>query len=138
MMEPNGKLTRSLRLLAAAMVLAGGLIHYDLWTGGYRAIPSIGPLFVVNMVASALVAAALLATGRPAVLLAGAAVSLGSLAALVASRTVGLLGFSETWTDQSFQVLAAELAAVAALGMMATVRSRRLLVPAAVAPEKRR
>ena len=124
-------LSRSLRLVAAGLVLAGGLIHYDLWVGGYRSIPSIGPLFITNLVASVLVAVALLASGRPAVVAAGAAVSIGSLGALVASRTVGLLGFTESWTNQSMQIIAAEIGAVVALAMVATVRSRtrNVLVP---------
>jgi len=123
-------LTRSSRLLAAGFVFAGGLIHYSLWSDGYRFIPSIGPLFLANLVVSVLVAVALLASGRPAVLAAGAALSLGSLGALVASRTVGLLGFTESWTEQSFQVVAAEAAAVVALAMVATIRSRDRRVPA--------
>ena len=124
-------LTRTLRLLAAGLVLAGGLIHYDLWSGGYRFIPSIGPLFLANLVASVLVALALLITGRPAILAAGVALTLGSLGALVASRTVGLLGFTESWTDQSFQVVAAEAAAVVALAMVAALktRNRPVLIP---------
>ncbi|HVF14604.1 MAG TPA: hypothetical protein VM942_08390 [Acidimicrobiales bacterium] len=123
-------LTRSSRLLAAGFVLIGGLIHYSLWSGGYRFIPSIGPLFLANLVVSVLVAVALLASGRRAVVAAGAALTLGSLGALVASRTVGLLGFTESWTEQSFQVLAAEAAAVVALAMVAAVGSRDRRVPA--------
>lgn len=125
-------LSRSLRLLAAGLVLAGGLIHYDLWMDGYRSIPSIGPLFMTNLVASVLVAVALLVSGRPAVVAAGAALSIGSLGALVASRTVGFLGFTESWTDQSVQIIAAEIGAMVTLAMVATVRSRlrNVLVPA--------
>lgn len=112
------------------MIAVGGAVHYDLWADGYRGIPSIGPLFLVNVGASALVAAALIATGRPLVLLAGAAVSVGSLVALVASRTVGFLGFLETWTDPSMQVVAAEVGALAALAACALARSREAPVAA--------
>ena len=118
------RLSLLLRLLGAALVAVGGAIHYDLWTGGYRGIPSIGPLFLLNAGASALVAAALVATGRRLVLLAAALLSVASLTALVASRTVGLLGFFETWTDMSVQVVAAEVGALAAVGACLLARAR--------------
>ncbi len=110
---------------AGGLVALGGGIHLDLWRDGYRFIPSIGPLFLANAAASAVVAVALAATRRPVVLLAGAAFTLASLVALVVSRTVGLLGFSETWTDASVQVLAAELAALAAIAATAVAARRR-------------
>jgi len=118
------RLSPILRLLAAGMVVVGGVIHYDLWSGGYRGIPSIGPLFIVNVVASAVIAAALALTGRGPVLLAGLLLSVGSLAALLASRTVGLLGFVEGWTDASLEVVAAEIGAVVALTSCMVARAR--------------
>ena len=35
---------RLTRLLAAALLLAGGIVHLDLWNGGYRYIPRIGAI----------------------------------------------------------------------------------------------
>jgi hypothetical protein len=37
---------RLTRLLASALLLAGGIIHYELWNSGYRNVPKIGPLFL--------------------------------------------------------------------------------------------
>lgn len=124
------RLSSALRLLGAGMIVVGGAVHYDLWSGGYRGIPSIGPLFLLNVGASALVAGLLLLTGRGIVLIAGSLFSMASLAALVASRTVGLLGFVEGWTDASIQVLAAEVGALVALA--ASAATRRRAAPVAV------
>lgn len=114
---------RVLSIPAAAFIGLGGLIHYQLYTDGYRFIDSIGTLFVANAVASVLMIVVLLA--RPSTPVAAAAVlfQLGSLAALLASRTVGFLGFEEGWTDEAWQILAAEVGAIVALGMV--IASRR-------------
>lgn len=100
------------RLLAAAFVVASGVMHLNLWLDGYRGIPHIGPLFLVNFTASVVLGAALLIRGGFRPILLALAFSVGSLVALVVSRTVGLLGFSETWTPQALQTLAFELGAI--------------------------
>ncbi len=120
------------RLTAAAFVLAGGLIHLDLWRSQYESIPKIGPLFLLNVVASAVLAAALL-TGRARgqVLLASGVLTVASAAALVVSRTVGLLGFMEGWTPDAIQALAAEIGAIVALAaVVAASRPRPAYLPA--------
>lgn len=109
---------RTTLLPAAALVAIGGLIHLQLWSGGYRGIPVIGPWFVANAVASAVIAIALVAAARRPVALAGVVLSLASLAALVLSRTIGLFGFLETtWTDQAVAAVAAEVGAFVALAV---------------------
>lgn len=111
------------RLAAATFVLAGGYIHIDLWRNGYRAIEFIGPLFVANAVVSVLLAVALLV--RPGALVAAAGVlfSVGSLVALVLSRTTGLLGFTERgWSDMAVQATTAELGAVVAIALVVVAR----------------
>ena len=128
------RLPSVLRLLAGGLIVVGGALHYDLWSGGYRGIPSVGPLFLVNVAASALVAAALVVSGRAPVLVAGALLSVASLAALVASRTVGLLGFVEGWTDASLEVLAAEVGAVVALAACAVARRATVVEARATIP----
>lgn len=106
------------RLPAAGLIIAGGVVHLQLWRGGYEGIPKIGPMFLVNVAASALVAASLLVFRRAAwPALAGAALSAGSVAALLLSRTsVGVLGFSEKgWTDQAVRAVLFEAGALIAL-----------------------
>ena len=107
---------RSPRIAAAVFVLAGGLVHLQLWLDGYRGIPYVGPSFLANALASALLALAVSARPGRAVAAAGILLSAVTLAALVMSRTVGVLGFTEpTWTDQAVRATAAEVGAIVAL-----------------------
>lgn len=114
---------RIARLAAATFVLAGGYIHFDLWRDGYRAIEYIGPLFVANAVVSVLLVLALLLRPDVRVAVAGVAFSVGSLAALVLSRTIGLLGFTERgWSDMAVQATTAEIGAIVAIALVMVAR----------------
>ena len=116
---------RLTRLLGAALLIAGGLIHYDLWEAGYRHIPRIGPLFIANFVLSIAIAGALVVTGRATVALAGIVLAAGSLVGLVLSRTVGVLGFTETgWTPQAISTLGSEVGAILTLGFVLCLQLR--------------
>ena len=120
---------RIARVAAATFVLAGGALHLDLWRDGYRAIEYIGPLFVANAVVSALLVLALLIRPGAIVAAAGIAFSVGSLLALVLSRTTGLLGFTERgWTEMAQKVTTAEIGAVVAIALLMV--ARRLPAPA--------
>ncbi|HEV7828703.1 MAG TPA: hypothetical protein VGP04_07590 [Pseudonocardiaceae bacterium] len=87
------------RLLGAGLTGAMGWIHLQLWLDGYREVPVVGILFLLNAIgAVALATALLLAPGR---LLGAAAVvtavfTAGTLAGLVLSLTVGLFGVHES------------------------------------------
>ena len=121
-------MARASRLAAVIFVLAGGVIHYHLWHGGYRGIAYIGPLFLANTVASGVVALALLVFRNNAkVVLAGLALSVGALIALVMSRTTGILGFTDPgWTPDAYRAIAAEGGAIVSLALVATTgRLRR-------------
>jgi hypothetical protein len=92
-------LTLFVRVVGAALLVATGWIHLDLWLDGYRTIDWIGPLFLANVVLAALAAlAVLLAPARwlPWVALLAGLLEIGTLGGLVLSLTVGLFGFSES------------------------------------------
>jgi hypothetical protein len=96
-----GALPLSVRVVGATLVLATGWMHLHLWLDGYRDIPGIGPLFLADVVLAVLGAVALLLV--PDRWVPGVAVLAGlfegaSLAALLLSLTVGLLGFMEAWS----------------------------------------
>jgi hypothetical protein len=117
---------RLTRLLASALLLAGGIIHYELWNSGYRNVPKIGPLFLANFGGSVVLAAAVLVSRRATVAVGGIVFAAGSLTALVLSRTVGVFGFTETvWTTQAIKTLATEVGAIAALGYALTMQHRQ-------------
>lgn len=76
-----------------------GWIHLQLWVDGFRDIPVIGPLFLVNVIGAAVLAVVLLVV--PARLLSAAAVvtavfTAGTLACLILSLTVGFFGGQES------------------------------------------
>jgi hypothetical protein len=76
-----------------------GWIHLQLWLDGYREVPVVGILFLLNAIgAVALVTALLLAPGRlfSAAAIVTALFTAGTLAGLVLSLTVGLFGVHES------------------------------------------
>lgn len=109
--------TAALRIVTAGLVGAIAGIHLDLWAGhGYRDIPTIGPLFLLNGVAGALLALGCLAAPRRLLALTAASVVLfaaGTLVALVLAVNVGLFGFTESTHAPLFvQAIAVEAAAM--------------------------
>jgi len=118
-------------------VLVGGGVHLQLWRTGYRGIEYIGPLFIANVVVSGLLTLAILLRGNVRVALAAMLFSVGSIVALVMSRTTGLLGFTEReWTHLAVQATTAEIGALAALCLLLAVLRRPQLV-AATLPARR-
>ncbi len=113
------------RALAALLVALGGVVHLDLWLGGYRGIPTIGPLFLTNVIVSGVVAVLLVLDGGRATVVAGMLIATAALGGLALSRSVGLFGFMETtWTPAAARAVAAELGATVSLALMATVGAR--------------
>jgi hypothetical protein len=96
---------RSSAARAAVLVLAAtgagflawsGVIHLELWADGYRDISVIGPLFLVQGIASWLLALVIVAFRRLVLLAAGAAAGLATAAGLLLSVHVGLFGYVES------------------------------------------
>ncbi len=118
-----------LRIAGAALLAVMGWFHLDLWLDGYRDIDLIGPAFLLNAAAGFGLALLLLVTPArflPWVAALGALTMAASLAALVLSVTVGLLGFFEStaaqWWWESFWV---ELAGLVVLGVLALLTAHR-------------
>ena len=88
------------RLAGAGLLGSTAWIHLHLWDQGYRSIHVIGPLFLTNGVLGVLGALALLVVPTrllPLAAAAGGLLELGTLGGLVASTTVGVFGFVESW-----------------------------------------
>jgi hypothetical protein len=135
------------RYLGALSVLAVGVDHIvEYYADYYRAVPTIGTLFVLDFIGSLMVAAVLFApvgrfAGRSAGLLltvagaAGLALGAGTLAGLLVSENVGLFGFMETGyrnaivLSMAFDIAAALLmAAFLALRVNPHANPRRALI----------
>ena len=122
------RLPAGLPLAAAGLLAAGGWVHWCLYRHGYRAIPGIGPLFLLNALTSAALAVLVALRRELLVRLAGLLLAGTSLAAFVASRTVGLLSFRERGLQPAPQaplVLVIEILALVVLA--ATYRWDRAL-----------
>ena len=120
-----------------------GAVHLHEYFGPYRAIPTIGPLFVLNFVGATVIGLLLLAplehlTGRWAgtavavVTMSGIALAASSLLFLAISERTPLFGFQEPGYDPTGIALSreVEIAAVVLLGAsvvarFATKRSKR-------------
>ena len=124
----------ALRAVGALAVLVGGAVHLQQWLTIFRD-QSIGPTFLVNAVASLVVAVALVATDDRIVrwaVVAGLALSVGSLLALLASRTVGLPGFEATGYELAeIEAIVAEVVATVSLGAALVALRRPSDAPAA-------
>jgi hypothetical protein len=84
-----------LRVGLAASLAVSATSHAYLYIHGYRHIPAIGTVFLVQASVSFAVAVLIVAGGPAWLRWVAAAVSGGSLVAYTLSRTVGIFGFSE-------------------------------------------
>ena len=108
-----------LRLAGAALLIATGAIHLDLYLTGYRHIPTIGWLFLLQVIAAFALAAAVLAIRSPLVAAAGAGFAISTLAGYLLSVTIGLFNFTEVRTTAGIVAGVIEVAAFAVLGLLA-------------------
>jgi hypothetical protein len=121
-----------LAVAGAALLVWSGVIHLQLWSDGYRGISVIGPLFLIQGIASIVLAVALAAFRRLALLAAGAALATATAAGLLLSASIGLFGYTESLAvpDARTSLVveftgAAVLAAAAAIIVAALLRRRR-------------
>src|SRR6202012_3077989 len=66
-------------IAGAALLIASGAIHLDLYVTGYNSIPTIGPLFLLQIIAAFLLAVVIPLTGLRLAYAAGAGFGLGVL-----------------------------------------------------------
>ena len=133
-----------LRVAGAGLLLAAGAIHLDLYLTGYRTIPTIGWLFLLQVIAAfglglavlAIPGARLVKAGRlvgvgGAAAAAGAGFALATLGGYLLSVWTGLFGFKEVRTTAG---LAAGLIEVAAFAVLAALTLAPAGFPARLSP----
>jgi hypothetical protein len=108
-----------LRIAAAATLAISGYIHAQLYVTGYRFLHVVGVLFLLQASASFAVAALLLVGGPVYLRLAAAGAAAGALGGFLASRTIGVFGFTEKGWQPSPQSLLSVLVEVATLLLVA-------------------
>ena len=108
-----------LGIAGAALLVAAGAIHLDLYLTGYRTIPTIGPLFLLQVIAAFALAVAIPVTGSALVAAAGAAFAISTLGGYLLSLWVGLFGFTEVRTTAGIVAGIIDVAAFATLALAA-------------------
>ena len=107
------------RLSGAGLLAATGAIHLDLYLTGYRTIPTIGWLFLLQVVSAFVLAAAILATKSRLVALSGALFALSTLGGYLLSLAIGLFNFREVYTTAGLAAGVIEVVAFAVLAVIA-------------------
>jgi predicted lipoprotein with Yx(FWY)xxD motif len=109
----------------AGLLIATAAIHLDLYVTGYRNIPTIGWLFLLQVIAAFALGLAVLAIpgrlvipGRLAAA-AGAGFALATLGGYLLSIWIGLFGFTEVRTTAGIAAGVIEVAAFAVLATLA-------------------
>ena len=105
-----------LRVIGAGLLVSTGAIHLDLYLTGYRSIPEIGWLFLLQAIAGCGLGLVVLVSGSRLVAAAGAVLALSTLGGYLLSLRIGLFGFREVRTAAGVTAGVAEVAAFAALG----------------------
>jgi predicted lipoprotein with Yx(FWY)xxD motif len=110
-----------LRVVGAGLLIATGGIHLDLYLTGYNTIPTIGWLFLLQVITGFALGLAVLATGSRLVAAAGAGFALATLGGYLLSIWVGLFGFKEVRTTAGIVAGIIEVVAFVALAMLAAL-----------------
>ena len=118
-----------LRVAGAGLLIATGAIHLDLYLTGYRTIPTIGWLFLLQVIAAFCLGLTVLAVGRPALAgrlaaAAGAGFALTTLGGYLLTVWAGLFGFKEVRTTAGIVAGVIEVAAFAVLAALALAPAR--------------
>ena len=114
-----------LRVVGSGLLIATAAIHLDLYLTGYRTIPTIGWLFLLQVIAAFGLGLAVLAVPSRLVALsrlaagAGAGFALATLGGYLLSVWTGLFGFKEVRTTAGIAAGLVEVAAFAVLAALA-------------------
>ena len=140
------RLTRWSGLVATVAFLVGGLmlvwsayIHFHLWQDiGYRHIPTIGPLFILQSIAGLVLGLAVLVVRRVWVALVGVGFAVSTMLGFILSVEVGLFGFTDTWSapfaKQAFFIETAAIVVLVLAGTLCLTRSAQRVKRAGPTP----
>jgi predicted lipoprotein with Yx(FWY)xxD motif len=121
-----------LRISGAVLLAVSAGIHLDLYLTGYRKIPTIGWLFLLQVIVGFMLTIAALVTRSRLAAAASAALALSTLAAYLLAVWIGLFGFKEIRTRAGLAAGLIEVAAFATLALAAVTAdsARRAAAPA--------
>jgi predicted lipoprotein with Yx(FWY)xxD motif len=122
--------TVTLRVAGAGLLIAAGTIHLDLYLTGYQTIPTIGWLFLLQVIAAFGLGLGVLAIGgRPGIAsrltaAGGAGFALATLGGYLLAVWTGLFGFKEVRTTAGLAAGVIEVAAFTVLAALAVAPAR--------------
>jgi predicted lipoprotein with Yx(FWY)xxD motif len=124
-----------LRVAGALLLVVSAGIHLDLYLTGYRSIPTIGWLFLVQFLVAFVLAIGALVTHSRLVAVAGAAFALSTLGCYLLAVWIGLFGYKEIRTRAGIAAGLIEVAAFATLALaVAIAGARQVAAPARPRP----
>ena len=124
-----------LRVAGALLLVVSAGIHLDLYLTGYRSIPTIGWLFLVQFLVAFVLAIGALVTHSRLVAVAGAAFALSTLGCYLLAVWIGLFGYKEIRTRAGIAAGLIEVAAFATLALaVAIASSGEAAAPAGLGP----
>jgi predicted lipoprotein with Yx(FWY)xxD motif len=116
---------RLLRFAGAAALIATGAIHLDLYLTGYSTIPTIGWLFLLQVISAFVIAIATFVMPLRLASVAGAGLLLSTLVGYLISLHVSLFGFREVRTTAGIVAAVIEIVGFTALAGFAVRPERR-------------
>jgi len=114
-----------LRVAGALLLVVSAGIHLDLYLTGYRTIPTIGWLFLVQFLVAFILAIGALVTHSRLVAVAGAAFALSTLGCYLLAVWIGLFGYKEIRTRAGIAAGLIEVAAFATLALAVAIAGAR-------------
>ncbi|MDR0344438.1 MAG: hypothetical protein LBI49_15260, partial [Nocardiopsaceae bacterium] len=113
--------TLGLGAVGSVLLAVAAGIHLDLYLTGYRSIPTIGWLFLLQVITGFALAILVVVTRSRLVAAAAALFALATLGGYLLSVWVGLFGFTEVRTTAGIAAGVIEVVAFAALGLAAVL-----------------
>ena len=111
----SGRKWLVLRVIGAGLLFATGAIHLDLYLTGYRTIPTIGWLFLLQVITAFGLGAIILVWSSRLAAAAGAVFAIATLGGYLLSLRVSLFGFREVRTTAGIVAGVTEVATFAVL-----------------------
>ena len=94
----SGLVANLVLIAAAATVAVSAVIHLHLWGTGYRHLPTVGPLFLLQAVSGFALSALLILTRRVWAAVLSFGLICATLAGFIMALYVGLFGFRDSWS----------------------------------------
>jgi hypothetical protein len=86
-------------VIGGALLIWSAAVHFHLWseTDGYRTIPTIGPLFLLQSIAGLVIGIGVVVVRRLWAAVIGLGFALSTIAGFLLSVGAGLFGFQDSW-----------------------------------------